>query len=380
MKAVVLQDVEKLVLQDIPDPPLAPHEVMVRTKAVGVCGTDLHLYRGQANYNVDAHGHPIPLREKPQILGHEFSGEIAEVGSQVEDLKPGDRVLCDQGISCMSRGRKPLCPYCATGSSHQCEDYAEHGIAGLQGALAEYIAMPAVNCLVLPPGMPMELAALVEPAGCVLHANEKAEQATARYTFDGKERIQNILICGAGPAGLLFLQYLRKVKHFEGLIVVTDLREKNLDLVRKMGGWPINIARQNLKEAIDELTQGKRIHYLIEACGSPVVFEQIPGVIRKQGTVLLYGHGYKGGSNEVLGNVLFLEPVLVSPVGASGGFDPDGRPTTYRRARELVNSRTLQVAPLITHRYRALGDIRRAFEEDSQHKDYIKGVLAIEEP
>ncbi|MCL5670027.1 MAG: alcohol dehydrogenase catalytic domain-containing protein, partial [Acidobacteria bacterium] len=318
MKAMVLQDVEKLVLEDIPNPSISPHEVKIRVKAVGVCGTDLHLYRGHGNYNLDVHGRPIPLTKQPQILGHEFSGEVVEVGREVQDLKPGDRVLCDQGMSCMSQGRKPLCPYCATGNSHQCEFYGEHGITGLQGALAEYIAMPAVNCLILPPGMPQDLAALVEPSSCVLHANELAERTRARYTFDGEDPIQNVMITGAGPAGLLFLQYLRNVKHFEGLIVVTDVREKNLELARKFGGTPINVTRQDPSEAVNELTQGKRIHYLIEACGNPVVLEQIPSLIRKQATVLLYAHGYKGLDIGVLANVFFMEPILVVPVGGSG--------------------------------------------------------------
>lgn len=377
MKALVLQDVEKLVLQDIPDPTLLPNEVLIRIKAVGICGTDFHLYKGHANYNLDAGGRPIPLTEQPQILGHEFSGEVVEVGSKVGDLKPGDRVLCDQGVNCKSQGHKVLCPYCATGDSHQCVHYGEHGITGLQGALAEYIAMPAVNCLILPREMPMDLAALVEPASCVLHANERAAHTTARYTFDSEEPIQNVLISGAGPAGLLFLQYLRNVKHFEGLIVVTDVREKNLALARQLGGTPVNATRQNLGEAVEELTHGKRIHYLIEASGNSVVFEQIPRLIRKQATVLLYAHGYKGRDIGVLANVFFLEPFFVVPVGGSGGFDPDGRPTTYRRARELVNSRTLQVAPFITHRYKTLEEVQRAFKEDLQLEDYIKGVLAL---
>ncbi len=378
MKAAVLQDVEKLVVQEVPDPVLAPGEVMLRVKAVGVCGTDLHIYRGHGNYRLDAEGRHIPLTEQPQILGHEFSGEVVEVGSEVTDLKPGDRVLCDQGINCVSLGRKPLCPYCATGDSHQCEFYGEHGITGLQGALAEYIAMPAPNCLALPPGMPMDLAALVEPVGCILHASHRAGQANARYTFDGDQRIRNVLICGAGPGGLYFLQYLRNVIHFEGLILVSDVRDTNLDLVRTFGGTPVNVAQQDLGEAVRELTQGEKIHYLIEACGNSIIFEQIPSLIRKQATVLLYGHGHKGRDIGLLGNILFMEPTLVGPVGASGGFDPDGHPTTYRRARELVNSRTIQVAPLVTHRYKTLEDIPRAFEQDFQRHDYIKGLLALE--
>ena len=378
MKAAVLQDVEKLVVQKVPDPSLAPGEVMIRVRAVGVCGTDLHLYRGHGNYNLDAQGRHIPLTEQPQILGHEFSGEVVEVGKEVTDLKAGDRVLCDQGVNCVSVGRQPLCPYCATGDSHQCEFYGEHGITGLQGALAEYIAMPAPNCLVLPPDMPMDLAALVEPVGCVLHACHQAAKADARYTLDGDERIQNVLICGAGPAGIYFLQFLRNVLHFEGLILVSDVREINLDLVRKFGGTAVNVARQDLREAVQELTHGEKIHYLIEACGNSVIFEQMPSLIRKQATVLLYGHGHQGRDISLLGNILFLEPTLVAAVGASGGFDPDGRPTTYRRARELVNSGTIQVLPLVTHRYQALAEVPRAFEEDFMREDYIKGILTLD--
>lgn len=377
MKAAVLEDVEKLVVREVPDPTLAPNEVMLKVKAVGVCGTDLHIYKGHGNYNLDAQGRQIPFAEQPQILGHEFSGEVLEVGKEVTDLKPGDRVLCDQGINCVSRRQKALCEYCATGDSHQCQFYGEHGITGLQGALAEYIAMPAPNCL-LSNGVPMDWAALVEPVGCVLHSSERVRQASARYTFDGDERIRNILICGAGPAGIYFLQYLRNVVHFDGLILVSDLREINLDLVRKFGGTPVNVAQQDLREAVQELTHGEKIHYLIEACGNSIIFEQMPSLIRKQATVLLYGHGHQGRDISVLGNILFLEPVFVAAVGASGGFDPDGRPTTYRRARELVSSGAIQVAPLVTHRYTSLDEIPRAFAQDFHRKDYIKGILCLE--
>ena len=92
MKAAVLQDVKKLVVQDVPDPQPAANEVLLKVKAVGVCGTDLHIFRGHGNYNLDAQGRQIPLAEQPQILGHEFSGEVVEVGKEVKDLKPGDRV------------------------------------------------------------------------------------------------------------------------------------------------------------------------------------------------------------------------------------------------------------------------------------------------
>jgi L-iditol 2-dehydrogenase len=377
MRAAVLEDVEKLVIREVPDPVCAGGEVVIRVKAVGICGTDLHLYRGHGNYNLDRRGRQIPLREQPQILGHEFSGEIVEVGREVKGIKPGDRVLCDQGRNCHSLGRAPLCAYCASGDSHQCEYYGEHGITGLPGALAEYITMPAVNCLKLPGEMSATLGALVEPLGCVLHSSDRAESAQARYTFSGAERIRNTLIVGAGPAGLLFLQYLRNIKGFDGLILVSDIREKNLALAERFGGTPVNAAKQNLAEFVEEATHGERLHYLIEAAGNSAIFEQMPSILRKQATVLLYGHGHKGRDIGLLGNILFLEPTLVASVGASGGLDPDGQPVTYRRALEMISTGKVEVLPFVTHHYKTLEEIHLAFDHDFNDRNYIKGVLTL---
>lgn len=371
----MLEDVRKLVVREVPDPPVPPREVLIRVDAVGVCGTDLHLYRGDGNYNFDAQGRQIPLTVQPQILGHEFSGEIVEVGREVRDLRPGDRVVCDQGRNCVSQGRRPLCRYCASGDSHQCVHYGEHGITGLPGALADYIAMPAVNCLRVPRGLAPEQAALVEPLGCVLHASDWMERARGRYSFGGEERIRHVLICGAGPAGLLFLQVLRHVRGFDGPILVSDRREKNLELARRFGGTPVNVTRRDLREAVADLTRGERVQYLIDACGNPQVLADIPGVLAKQGTVLIYAAGHNGRDTSLIDPILFLEPTLVASVGASGGFDSDGRPTTYRCALELVASGRVQVLPFVTHHYHGLEQIPGAFENDFGREDYIKGVL-----
>ena len=384
MRAALLEDVKRMAVRAIPDPEPSSRQVLVRVRAVGVCGTDLHLFQGHGNYNFDSQGRSIPLTVKPQILGHEFSGEIVEVGREVRDLSPGDHVLCDQGLNCLSYGRQQLCPYCATGDSHQCQYYAEHGITGIQGAMAEYIAMPGVNCIKLPEGMLFESGALVEPLGCITHSSDRVDRSSSRYTVDGasggangKERARNILIFGAGPAGLLFLQYLRSVKRFDGLILVADLRQKNLRLAADLGGTPLNAKQVDTVEAVRELTRGEGIHYVIEACGSAHVFELIPRVLRKQGTVLIYGAGHKGCDFSLLDHVLFLEPTLVVGIGASGGFDPDGRPSTYRRALELVSSSQVKVLPFLTHRYAALEEIHKAFEEDFSREDYIKGALSL---
>ena len=107
------------------------------------------------------------------------------------------------------------------------------------------------------------------------------------------------------------------------------------------------------------------------------VLEQIPSLLRKRGTVLLYGHGHKGRDIGLWANILFIEPTLVAAVGASGGFDADGRPTTYRRSLELISSGKIQVQPFVTPTYGALEEVHRAFEQDFEKPDYIKGVLTV---
>lgn len=366
-----------MVIREVPDPEPGPREVLIRTRAVGLCATDIHIFRGFSNYLMDGEGRPLPLRSHPLILGHEYCGEVVEVSSEVHSLRVGDAVVCDQGRNCHSQGRWPLCSYCASGDSHQCLFYQEHGITGPPGALAEYIAMPEVNCLPIPAGSPAEEAALVEPLGCVLHCSERAERASQRFTFCGAELIRSVLICGSGPAGLLFLQYLRAVRQFDGLIIVSDVRDRALDLARAFGATPINPARENLVEVVHELTAGQRVQYFVEATGNATVFELIPSVLQKQGTVLIYGNGHKGGDFRLLSNILFLEPTIIAAVGASGGFSVDGRPLTYQRSLELISSGKIQVRPLISHFYRALDEIPSALERDSCREDYLKGVLKL---
>src|ERR1051325_9716172 len=111
MKASVLCDVGRLELRDVPRPVISAHEVLVRVGAVGICGTDAHIFAGHANYNTNDNGLPIPLDLQPQILGHEISGTVEEVGSAISDLRPGDRVVLDQGLNCRSRRRESLCEY-----------------------------------------------------------------------------------------------------------------------------------------------------------------------------------------------------------------------------------------------------------------------------
>ncbi|HEY0730036.1 MAG TPA: alcohol dehydrogenase catalytic domain-containing protein [Pyrinomonadaceae bacterium] len=380
MKASVLCDVRRLEVRDVPRPAISPYEVLVRTTAVGLCGTDVHIFAGHANYNTNEYDQPIPLTVQPQILGHEIAGVVEEAGSAIEDLKAGDRVVIDQGLNCVSRRREVQCEYCATGNSHQCEFYREHGITGLPGGLAEFIAVPAVNAVKITAPIEPAAAALAEPLGCIVHSSDTVTKTRTRHVINAptvERRVRSVLICGAGPAGLLFTQYLRNVLGYEGLLIVSDPHEHKRQLAKNFGASEAIDVGEDVVEAVRDYTGGKGVEYLIEASGSGKVFRSIPGLICKQATVLLYGHGHSGADVSVLSSILFKEPVLVSSAGASGGFEADGRPSVYTRALSLIEQGKIDVQPLITHRYDSLADVEKALAGEIRSEDYVKGVVVL---
>jgi L-iditol 2-dehydrogenase len=380
MKASVLCDVRRLEVRDVPKPVISAYEVLVRTTAIGLCGTDVHIFAGHANYNTNEYDQPIPLTVQPQILGHEISGVVEEVGSAIDDLRPGDRAVIDQGLNCVSRRREVLCEYCATGNSHQCEFYREHGITGLPGGLAEFIAVPAVNAVKVAAPLEAAAAALVEPLGCVIHSSDTVAKTRTRHVINAAtadSRVRSVLICGAGPAGLLFTQYLRNVLGYEGLLIVSDPNERKRQLAKDFGASEAVDSGDDPVEVVRDYTGGKGVEYLIEASGSGAVLRTIPGLICKQATVLLYGHGHTGTDVSVLSSILFKEPVLVSSAGASGGFEADGRPSVYARALSLIEQKQIDAGSLITHRYKTLADVETALASEIHSPDYVKGVVVL---
>jgi threonine dehydrogenase-like Zn-dependent dehydrogenase len=383
MKACVLCDVGRIEVRDVAEPRVGARDVLLRISAVGICGTDAHIFSGHANYNTDAAGKTVPLSVQPQILGHEISGEVFEVGGEVRDLAVGDRVVIDQGLNCVSARREPQCEYCLSGDSHQCAFYTEHGITGLPGGLAEFIAVPASNAVRLTSDLDMREAALSEPLGCVIHSSDAVARAHVRFAIgaaaeSAKRCVRHVLICGAGPSGLLHLQYLRRVLGYDGLVMVSEPNEMKRGLARIFGADVVlDPSGGDLGVAVREHTKGGGVEYLIEASGQGRAFAAISSLIRNQATVLLYGHGHAGFELSLLNNVMFKEPCLVTPVGASGGFEKDGRPSTYARALRLIEQGKISVARFITHRFGSLGDVQGALAGGMNAADYVKGVVAL---
>jgi len=182
-------------------------------------------------------------------------------------------------------------------------------------------------------------------------------------------------VCGGGPAGLLFVQFLRAVAKYDGVLLVSEPNAMKRALAERWGAETLDPNSGNLTEQIRDRTAGRGIEMLVEASGSGDVFGAIPGLIRKQGTIVLYGHGHVGVDLSIMNQIQFLEPTLVSPAGASGGHDDAGRPVTYERALRLIEDGTVDVAPLITHRYNSLDAVPAAFAGDHRRPDYVKGVV-----
>lgn len=376
MNALALTAPRRFERLDVPLQPLGPHDVRVRPAAVGVCGTDFHIWSGESNFHFDRNGRAIPLHEAPQILGHEITGTVVEVGKAVRDVAAGARVVVDQGRNCRSERREPPCEYCSSGHSHQCEHYTEHGITGLPGGFADDLVVPAVNVLAIADAVPFVQAAMIEPLACVLHCIDMGERAHTRYRFTGSGgRVRTAIVLGAGPAGLLFVQVLRTVLGFDGALLVADPSPHKRALAQRLSA--IAVAPAELADAVRQHGGGRGAEFLVEASGAGHVFAQVPALLRKQATVLLYGVGHGDAPMTLLNPLQWRELSLVTSVGASGGFDADGRPSVYRRAQELLARGSVVVEPLLTHRYAGLAAVPDAFGAGMREPGYVKGVAVL---
>lgn len=382
MKAALLVEPKHLEIREIPVTKPGPRDVVIEVGAVGICGSDVHLYAGHINWHVDATGRTIPLSESPQILGHEIVGTVVEIGTDVRDLAPGDRVVVDQGINCSSRGRDRAdwCEYCRTGFSHHCADYVEHGITGLPGGFADRMTMPAVNAVRIEGDLSFEVAAMTEPLGCVLHSLRLMRDLGGRHAFgaeDPDRRVRSVAIAGLGPSGQLFGQVLRSILGFDGPIVASDPDPaKRAAAVRGFGAIVVDPTTPDaVIDAARAASGGRGVEVLIDACGAAAAWRDFARVIRKQGTAILYGFGRERGSGGTLDALQWRGATLVATSGASGPIDDDGRPGLYRECLQHLAEGRIRVDDLVTHRYATLEDLDRALGHDPTDAGYLKGVL-----
>ena len=337
MNAAMLYGVRDLRLEALDIPEVSEGEVLVKVKAATTCGTDLKIYQ---------RGYVEKIIKLPTVFGHEWAGEVVEVGKNLEWPAKGMRVRAGNSAPCLH------CTMCQKGKYNLCEN-----MIWLWGAYAEYIKVPArmvlVNMQEIPPHVSYEEASVAEPLACVLHGVEEAKVRLG----------DSIAIIGTGPIGLLHMLTVKKMGAEKTIVI--DVVDERLDFAKKLGAdVTINSARENVVEKVRKYTSGYGVDVAIEAIGLPITWEQALNLARKGGTVLEFG-GCPPGTEIKLN----AEQLHYGELRVLGAFHTT--PLHFRKALSLIASRTIDVRPLITRKMK-LGDLKEAFKILSTSKTDIK--------
>jgi len=265
MEALVLERKGELTLRDIDLPlDLGPHDVKIAIHTVGICGSDVHYYE------YGAIG-PFVVRE-PMVLGHEAAGTVVEVGANVKHLKPGDRVCMEPGIpDPNSRAARlgiynldPAVRFWATPPVHGC--------------LSPYVVHPAAYTFKLPLNISFAEGAMVEPLAVGMQASVKAKIKPGDLA----------VVMGAGPIGTVTA--LAALAGGCSQVVITDVQQPKLDLASKLGPIrPVNVAKENLRQVIDELTEGWGADVVFEATGAAAAIQKVQEPLCPGGRIVLVG-------------------------------------------------------------------------------------------
>jgi 2-desacetyl-2-hydroxyethyl bacteriochlorophyllide A dehydrogenase len=309
MKAVIFPAPETVSVERVPDPAPQRGEVIVQVAASGLCGTDLHIYRNEY------------MSDFPVIPGHEFGGVIAEVGQDVTDFRPGDRVAVDPNLYCGH------CHFCRNERANHCLNWEGIGITR-PGSFAEYVAAPARACYRLPDNLSDAQAACVEPVACVVHALKRFR------VWPGDE----VLIFGAGPMGLLLVQALRHVGG--SLIVVVEKQPDRLALAGQMGASATVLPGPDQAEALHELAP-YGFGVVVDATGVPAVIERAFQYLKPGGQYLQFGVAPRDARITVSPYDLFQHDWTIV-----GSF---ALCYTFQPAIAWLSSGIVRVEPLISH-------------------------------
>ncbi|MEM2779878.1 MAG: zinc-binding dehydrogenase [Candidatus Bathyarchaeia archaeon] len=337
MKAAMLYGVKDLRIEDVETPKVGAGEVLVRVKAATTCGTDLKIFQ---------RGYVEKVIKLPTVFGHEWAGEVVEVGEGLEWPRKGMRVRAGNSAPCLR------CFMCSKGKYNLCEN-----MIWLWGAYAEYIKVPAhmvrVNMQEIPSHISYEEAAITEPLACVLHGVEEARVKLG----------DSVAIIGAGPIGLLHLLTVKKMGAEK--VIMVDLIDERLEFAKKLGAdETINAKSRNVEEAVRNVTSGYGADVVIEATGQTQTWEQALRLVRRGGTVLEFG-GCPPGA-EVRFNA---EKLHYGEITVLGTFH--ATPMHFRKALSLIASKTINAAPFITRRM-PLEKIVEAFQILATSKNEIK--------
>lgn len=326
MKALVkLKPEEGMWLTDVPMPTMGHNDVLIKIKKMSLCGTDIHIYNWDewAQKTV-----PVPL-----VTGHEFVGEIVDMGQDVKGFKLHDIVSGENHIVC------GFCRHCRAGRRHYCHHRESAGVTRA-GSFAEYLVIPAENAYLVPNTIPEDEVAILNPFGNATHC-------ALSFNLVGED----VLITGAGPVGIMAVAVARHVgaRH----IVITDVNEYRLLLAKKMGASiALNIQQSDLKSAMKTLGMREGFDVGLEMSGNPQAFNDMLLHMNHAGKIAMLGFLPK--ETQIDWNHIIMKGLIIKGIYGREMYD-----TWYKMISMLQSG--LNLSPIITHRF-SFDEYQKAFD------------------
>jgi len=316
MKALVKSFAkEGLWMEDVPVPKIGDDEVLIKTHKTSICGTDVHIYKWDAWAQKT-----IPV---PMVVGHEYMGEIAEIGKNVKGLKIGDRVSGEGHITC------GICPPCRKGQKHLCMNTLGVGVQR-HGCFAEYFNIPAENVFPLPSTVNDNVASIFDPFGNAVHT-------ALTYDLTGED----VLITGAGPIGIMAAAIA--VKAGAHNVVITDVNEYRLELAKKLGAQTVvNVARTSLKDVMKAIDIHNGFTVGMEMSGHPNGLNTLLETAQHGGKIALLGILPPGCAVD-------WDLVIFKMLTIKGIYGREIFSTWFKMVNLLESG--LNIEPIITHHF-----------------------------
>ena len=326
MKALVKKFAKSGIwMDDIEKPLPGPDEVLIKIRKTAICGTDIHIYE----WNEWARK-TIPV---PMTIGHEFVGEIVELGENVKVVKPGDIVSGEGHIVC------GFCRNCQAGRRHLCKNSRGVGV-NRPGCFAEYLSLPVANIWRTDPAIPEELYAIFDPFGNAVHAS-------LSFDLTGED----VLVTGAGPIGIMAAAVAQKTGARQ--VAITDMNPYRLDLARKLGIKNVfNIKETSVAEIQGRLNMKEGFDIGLEMSGSKAAFAEMVDNMACGGKIALLGLQQPGA-------IIDWDKVIFHGLRIKGIYGREIFETWYKMVALLKSG--LDISPIITHRFK-IDDFEEAFE------------------
>lgn len=312
MKAAVWYGTRDIRIEQVKKPEIGGNEVLVRVRACGICGTDLHIYTGEVIY-----------AKPPVILGHEFSGEVAETGPDVTNLRIGDRVAINPNRECRE------CGYCRKGFPCFCLNLKPYGVIE-DGGFAEYCRVYSDAAYKVPKAVSFEEAAFSEPVSCAVHCIKEADIKPGT----------SVAVLGSGPMGIILAQLARASGAKP--VIIADTRKDRLEKAEGLGAdVTINAKEEDPVKRIHEITGETGVDLCIEAVGKGETVRQAIECVGKTGRVIIFGVPPEDVKIEVSPSDILRKELTIKGSWLN--------PHTFEEAIKLIHLKTVEVKPLISH-------------------------------